>query len=424
MSVSVSVLTKPSLALPYCTLSSLDDNQDDVPSSIETFQVAATVVVKLSRPTKVTALKASFVTQQFLQDHEEQRTGSNECFLQTITLLSDKKGLSTPYLLHAGVHQYEATFIVPSWLPATTNCITDKVCHRIVAHLEIPNNTINPFAAKRLTKTGVAEVHIVREPPMTLNALRYWSGQRRSAATSIALKTTRFARVGGKLKISMRVKSLEPLQSCKIDLVQNETYTTDIQEDSMWCSLPGASSSSVAQPPILPFLNSHDLDGATFKKRNFPLPTISTGFPEPENPEDSEELTATLSTLTLQFPLAGALLRPRFESPLVSISHKIRIRIQFKSPDVKEVVVNIPVSLFEGSASCDDIPPYYEDIYIENQRARSDSVATLPLYTAKEDSVYVADASAAEDSQSVLDQERLLESQERNMGSRSISLAA
>lgn len=49
-------------------------------------------------------------------------------------------------------------------------------------------------------------------------------------------------------------------------------------------------------------------------------------------------------------------------------------------------MVNIPVTFFDGPAACDDIPPYYEDIHMEDygMRPRSDSVATLPLYTPKD----------------------------------------
>lgn len=424
MSIAISVLTKPTLSLPYCSLTSADDSPEDSPSTIETFEVVASVVVKVTKLTKVTSLTASFVSQQFLQDQNEQRSGASECFFQKVVLLKPAKdGSSIPILLPVGVHKFEVKFVIPSWLPATTISLTDRTCHRIIAKLDMPNVSFNPFGAKTLTKSGLAEIYVVRQPPITLNAQRYWSGQRRSAMTSIALKTTRFGRVGGKLKISMRVKSMEPLQSCKIDLVQNETYTTDLQEDSLWFKLPGAPLSSSTQSPMLPFLTSHDLEGATYKKRKFPLPTISTGFPDPEDSDEHAELSATLSTMTLQFPLTGPLLRPGFESPLVSISHKVRIRIQFKNPVIKEVVVNIPVSLFEGSASCDDIPPFYEDIYIDGTGERRDSVATLPLYSAKDDSTYVADHRVQEARLSE-DTERLLETQERNMAPRSVQLMA
>ncbi|CCG84045.1 protein of unknown function [Taphrina deformans PYCC 5710] len=185
----------------------------------------------------------------------------------------------------------------------------------------------------------------------------------------------------------MRVKSFEQLHSCKVDIVQEEASSMDLADDSPWHTLPGSSSATGQTSQFLPFLGMQFVRGTGFTKRKFPMPTISTTFPPPDNPgHELTENCATLSTLSLEFPVTGHELHPRYVSPLLAIAHKLRIRIRFCNPDVKEIVVNIPVTLFEGSASCDDIPPYYEEIYSDEtgRRSRTDSVATLPVYSPKE----------------------------------------
>lgn len=388
------VLPNPSLSLPFdsapCPNQSEDSNALPV---VDTYEVLALVRLHLQKPTKVMAISAKFSSQQFLRDHEEERTGSVEFFSQSVLLLAqDGRALGDQTRLSAGTHQFEAKFILPSWLPASFSSSSNRLSHRVVAQMEIASTSYLSFNLKRNVRTAVQELVVIREPPIILNSLRYWSGRRRSAATSLAIKTTRFARIDGKLKLSMRVKSLEKLESCKVDVVQEETCTTEPQSDSYWHELPGCCAAESEPLVVTPFLGAHDMQSGSFRRRKFPMPTISTDFPEPENPEDNTEDSATLSTLSLQFPLVGPELLPRYESPLVSIVHKLRIRLRFQSLDVKEIVVNIPVTLFEGSASCDDIPPYYDDIYADHsgRRSRADSVATLPLYTPKDVSSYAA----------------------------------
>lgn len=430
MSVSLAVLLdRPSLSLSYDTISSscgdsqLEDGEAHQPHTLE---IGATIVVKVSKPTRVSALRASFISQQFLHDREESRSGSVELFSQTITLVGgsvDVKGASQ-LVLAPGLHQYKVDFVVPSWLPPTFNSSSNRVTHRIVAHFSQAGAAYFPFSLKRYTKTAVQELVVLREAPTSVNALRYWSGERRSAATSLAIKTTRFARINGRIRISMRVKSLEQIHSCKVDIVQDESGRTEVQDDSPWHALPASTSGSthlqrsqmmmMMMPPL--GFGAGGVKACEYTKRKFPMPTISTAFPDPaEDPADTTPAdttgdgagagattravpTATLSTLSLGFPVAGPGLHARYESPMLSISHKLRIRVRFHNPAVKEIVVNIPITLFEGSASCDDIPPYYEEIYAEageERRSRADSVATLPLYTANEAGSSTAAAASA-----------------------------
>ena len=370
MAISIAVsLHQPSLPLPYDSTPIHIDGDEQPRNTVDvtTTTIRATIIVKFTKPVKVARLSARFVSRQWLDNDED----DSKC--GTFGLFSINKVLSEGYVNYAaGLHTVDTSFDLPSWLPPTFNSRTSKMTHLVIAKLETPSPLY--FNLKRNTRVAAQELVIIKEPPTTLNALRYWSGERRSAGTSLAVKTARFGRVDGKLKVSMRVKSLEQLTVCEVDIIQEEMCCTDLPDSSAWHKLPGSSTSENVQ--VMPFLSSHDPNTA-YTIRRHPIPTVSTTFtaPEPEDPS-----VATLSQLSLSIKLSGHDLRPNFTSPLLSVRHKVRIRFKFQNPSSKEIVVNIPITLFEGPASCDDIPPLYEDIYSDGRRSRASSVATLPLY--------------------------------------------
>ncbi|CCG84479.1 protein of unknown function, partial [Taphrina deformans PYCC 5710] len=181
MSCSLSVvLDRPSLSLPYDSISAsrqsgeIDEDERHVCHELE---VSATVVVKVNRTIKVGLLKASFSSQQFLQDQEESQASSIELFTQEVTILGHASG-GLPHTLPVGSHTFRATFAVPSWLPATFTSTSNRVTHRIIAQMSHPSLGYLPFNFKKFAKTAVQDLILIREAPSTLNALRYWSGER------------------------------------------------------------------------------------------------------------------------------------------------------------------------------------------------------------------------------------------------------
>lgn len=376
MAISIAVaLHQPALPLPYNSIPirATQDEEPPFPVQVTMHEVKATIIVKLTKPTKVASLSARFVSRQWLQDDEEDKCGTFGLFHLTKSILGGSNG--DIKLMPAGLHTFETSFDVPSWLPPTFASPTTKLSHHVLARLETPSPLY--FKLRRNSRVVAQELVVIREPPTALGALRYWSGERRSAGTSLAVKTARFARVEGKLKVSMRVKSLEQLSTCDVDIVQEESCCIDLAADSAWHKLPG--SSTEENTPIIPFLSCQDKEAGTYNIRRYPITPISTTFPAPENNGDPD--SATLSQLSLLFKVSGHELRPNLNSPLCTIRHKLRIKFRFQDPTSKEIVVNIPISLFEGPASCDDIPPLYEDIYnTTRRRSGASSVATLPLY--------------------------------------------
>ena len=377
MAISIAVaLHQPSISFPFnaSPIRAPGEETQEAPAPTTYTHVAATVIVKLTKPTKLSKLTIRFLSRQWLDsDEDDSKCGSFTLFGMQQTLL-DKDA----QIVSAGLHTYDVSFKLPSWLPPSFASSTSKITHLIVAKLETPSPIY--FNLKRNTRVAAQELVIIREPPTALGALRYWSGQRRSASTSLAVKTARFGRVDGKLKVSLRVKSMDQLRSCDVDIVQEETCCIDLEGDSAWHKLPGSITAQNIQ--IQPFLNQED--NGIYNIRRYPIPTISTNFPDPQT-EGSSPDSATLSQLSLVFKLTGHDLRPDFISPLHTVSHKLRIRFRFENPESKEIVVNIPITLYEGPASCDDIPPLYEDIYnAQGRRSRASSVATLPLYVKDE----------------------------------------
>ncbi|ORY77383.1 hypothetical protein BCR37DRAFT_154022 [Protomyces lactucae-debilis] len=362
-------LDKQSAVLPYANPASAGL---EAPAYVaiglpETLTIHATIVLKLTKSTNITSLKCAFNASQVVDDKQERRFGVYELHRREVDLLRRKSAT-----LSAGVHTFYAAFEVPSWLPATFFSANSQITHAVTATVQVARPAI--YLGLRDTQaSSTAAFSLTRGPPADSNSLRYWSGERTSADTALAVKTSRYVRVGGKLRLSLRVRSSARIEACTIDLVQQESISSVPEEDSIWATHGGIS----RNPPMSFFLDQSSLEEQTIRFNRYPMPTIEAAFPEQETEEGE---STTLSQVNMAFKLLGENLQPDLASPMLDICHKLRIRL---TPEgAKEIIIHVPITVYAGSAACDDMPPFYDEIdeRLVRSPSRAESVMTLPLY--------------------------------------------
>jgi hypothetical protein len=366
-------LDRQSAVLPFATAASTHEQAPayDTFETPDNLTLSATILVKLSKSTTLRSVSCTFQSSQVVDDRRERRFGVYEIYRRQIDLLRCKSAT-----LAAGVHTFHATFDVPSWLPATLFAENTQITHTVTALAQVYQPALY-LGFRKTTVSSSTAFSLMRDAPTNSNGLRYWSGERTSAETALAVKTSRHVRVGGKLRFSLRVRSTARIQTCLIDLVQQESISSIPEEDSLWARQGGIS----RNPPMSFFLDQSALEEQTIRFNRYPMPTIEAAFPESGPNENGATM---VSQLTMSCKLQGDNLQPDLESPMLDITHKLRIRL---TPErSKEIIIHVPISIYAGSAACDDVPPFYDEIDLRPVRSpsRAESVRTLPLYSKDE----------------------------------------
>ena len=421
--VEVRVLLDPqSLTLPYedAVKFSSEDNvvpppegetgSDRARLQLRRHPIRATVVVETARKIKMRRLEAEFISKQLVADEDTKPAREYCMHRQRVEIVTSTNARDSIPLV-AGRHEFPVIFEVPSWLPATLTSYECRIGHFVRARIQIPANSF--FALKPQTFTGLTELVLQHRPPPASNAMRYWAGERRHSASHIAVRTARHARIGGRLKFALSVKAQQAVEQCRLDLIQDERAAAFPRRGGLWSKLPA----ELCDDEVVTF-KQRDLKNDGQRVATYPLPTIRTDFPAPAQGEsaavtgtsqpdyadeqdaatagidsETESLSsdrprttmaatrATVSNLTLVFRVLGDDLKPDFESPLFQCSHRLRLRlIMRKDPATgvrpKQVVFTIPVRLFEGDATCDDVPPSYDEIHEDYTAALLDDSST------------------------------------------------
>lgn len=352
------------------------------------------VTITLQRCTRIRNLGGTFSALQIVSN--EHRHGQHLLYQQTINLIPTIPGECRT--LRAGSHEFLLSFHLPDWLPPSM--ITDTSClrHIIVVKMKVSSN----YGLKYSTTTATKEMLMTRASPSTPNAFRYFTGQR--SCVVMAVKSSRYGRIGGPMSITARIQSNNQLFTCTADVIQEEVSRTSPDPFGDWSKLDRSQSNF--NLPIANQSSTPDL------LRRYPLPSIISRFPEPIGGfVATEDGAVTVSHLALSFRLNSSELLPDYDSPLFSVSHKLRLRFKFVDTSTKEIVVKIPMEVYKGYETNDDLPPCYEeaeydyfDLNDDNlpsgRGRRTWSVATLPVYQPKEEDLPCGEVLSSSDSPS------------------------
>ncbi|BFZ58328.1 hypothetical protein PYCC9005_005390 [Savitreella phatthalungensis] len=424
-SLELSVKIEPfGLNLPYSQAirSTEDAVRERDHGSVETARqvvltrstVRADVTLIAHKRVKLKRLEAEFVSKQLVVIGSKATATEHTIYRDRINIVTTTSAHDS-ITLNAGKHEFAVSFEVPSWLCATFTSHECRVGHFVRVRAQVPAGSF--FALKPQTVVALAELVVQRTAPPMLNTMRYWAGERKASNAHIAVKSLRDARIGGRLRLSLSVRAPQAVEQCRIDLVQEEKSVATCRSTGLWATLPTAACQGESIEP-----SSRDLRNDGPRSCSFPLPTIVTDFPVPLSQNESaadrssaavadvdeaesesfvgreiaDDVTPTrtdaadrsgltASNMTLVFRLNDGDLKPDYESPLFQCKHKLRIRLVLRADNTtgtrpRQVVFSLPVRLFQGDATCDDVPPCYDEIEEDYTAAMSrEQLSSSPL---------------------------------------------